>query len=151
MEAVNRPKFNHAVAYLKELALFYAEPGYGEEVATIKFIPFDKVKEVYEEYCAKTKREDSVLNPVGTVMAGREIFRQAFLHLKNEIRLRTSKGAFETCAVCNAFHEILKSESSEWSLGKIELVQKFKRLHLQLQSEERADSESRKKTSRKFL
>lgn len=58
--------------------------------------------------------------------------------------MRSSKGSFETCSVCNAFHEILKSQSSEWSIDKIDLVQKFKRLHLQLQYEERQDSEKRK-------
>lgn len=151
LDKQNAPKLNHAINFLKQLAIFYAEPGYGETVANIKFIPYDRQSELYDVYCAKTLREDSPIFPVSVIMAGREVFRQAFLSLKNEIRLRSSKGAFETCSVCNAFHEILKSESSEWSVDKIDLVQKFKRLHLKLQAEERADSERRKSLAKDVL
>ena len=46
------------------------------------------------------------------------------------------------------FTKSSKSEASEWSKDKIDLVQKFKRLHLKLQSEERQDSERRKELAR---
>ena len=141
---VTRPKFDHAIGFLRQTSAFYAEPGYGESVSLVKFIPYDRLTEVYQEYRAKTEREDSSSFSSDACLAGREIFRQAYVSVKNEIRLRSSKGSFETCSVCNAFHEILKSQSSEWSIDKIDLVQKFKRLHLQLQYEERQDSEKRK-------
>ena len=148
VEETNAPKRNHALRYLQYLGEFYADSGYGETVADVKFIPYDRLKEVYQEYKAKTEREDSDIFPVERLLAGRELFRQCYVSLKNTIRLRTCKGAFETCSVCNAFHEILKSESLEWSMDKVQMVQKFKRLHLQLQAEERANAEKRKTEAR---
>ena len=147
-EAENATKKQHAQCFLNQLAEFYAEPGYGEAVEGVKFLPFDRLSEVYKEYCVKTEKEDSALFPADILMAGKETFRQAYQSARNYLRLRSSKGAFETCSVCNAFHEILKSESSQWSIEKVDLVQKFKRFHLKLQAEERADSERRKGLAR---
>ena len=144
----SQTKKNHAKCFLDQLAEFYAEPGYGETLQSVKFLPFDTLAEVYKEYRVKTNKDDCPMSPADTLMAGKETFRQAYLEARNQLRLRTSKGAFETCSVCNAFHEILKSEASEWSKDKIDLVQKFKRLHLKLQSEERQDSERRKELAR---
>ena len=55
---VTRPKFEHATGFLRQTAAFYAEPGYGESVSLVKFIPYDRLTEVYQEYRAKTERED---------------------------------------------------------------------------------------------
>lgn len=147
-EAESATKRNHALRFLNDLAEFYAEPGYGETVADVKFLPFDTLAEVYAEYRAKTKRLDSAEFPSDILMAGKEVFRKAYHSVRNKLRLRSSKGAFETCSVCNAFHEILKSESSQWSIDKVDLIEKFKRLHLKLQAEEREDSERRKNLAR---
>ena len=144
----SKTKKNHAKCFLDQLAEFYAEPGYGKTLQSVKFLPFDTLAEVYKEYRVKTNKDDCPMSPADTLMAGKETFRQAYLEARNQLRLRTSKGAFETCSVCNAFHEILKSEASECSKDKIDLVQKFKRLHLKLQSEERQDSERRKELAR---
>lgn len=147
-EGRNAPKTQSSLQFLRELAAFYAEPGYGETVSDIKFLPYDSVNELYEEYVAKMERESSSLQEQNHKIAGMETFRLAFLSVRNEMRLRTSKGAFETCSTCNAFHEILKSDSSEWTTDKIELVQKFKRLHIKLQAEERKNAEDRKSEAR---
>lgn len=147
-EAECSTKKNHVLRFLDDLADFYAEPGYGEAVADVKFLPFDTLAEIYAEYRAKTKRLDSAEFPAEILMAGKEVFRKAYNSVKNKLRLRSSKGAFETCSVCNAFHEILKSESSQWSIDKVDLIEKFKRLHLKLQAEEREDSERRKNLAR---
>ena len=138
------PKLDHAILFLENLAEYYGESGYDTTSSTVKFIPFDNWVEVYEEYKAKTLREHNLLFDSNKLLASKSTFRQAYLQKKLQIRLRTSKGAFDTCSVCNAFHEILKSTSTEWSSEKVEMVQKFKRLHLELQSEERKDSDIRK-------
>jgi hypothetical protein len=140
-----KPKYNHAVLFLENMAEYFGEGGYGETNSDVKYIPFDNWKEVYDEYRAKTLREhNEVVFNSNKLLAGPTTFRQAYMSKRLQIRLRTSKGAFDTCSVCNAFHEILKSNSTDWSNEKVDMVQKFKRLHLELQSEERKDSELRK-------
>lgn len=86
-----------------------------------------------------------LISNAGKVTSSKEAFRLSWLDLKH-IKLRTTKGAFETCGVCNNLNDVLKDLKKEWS--KLEIVLRLKRLHLLQQAQERLDSKKRREEAR---
>lgn len=68
----------------------------------------------------------------------------ALKSLNSSIRLRSAKGSFETCSVCNNLNDILKNTKLKWSKDQLAIILKIKRLHLQQQAAERQDAKRRK-------
>jgi len=109
-------KFEHASLWISYLANVFAECGYDEKQEGTLFLPYDTFKELYSEYenyyrlsnTGKFKNEDKVT-------ACREVFRKAWISL-TQIKLRTAKGAFETCSVCNNLNDCLKDSKKEWKV-----------------------------------
>ena len=109
-------KLDHAVSWITYLSTVFAECGYDEKREGTRFLPYDTFKELFEEYenyyrfknIGRFEKEDKVT-------ACREVFRQAWISLKH-IKLRTAKGAFETCCVCNNLNDCLKDSKKEWKV-----------------------------------
>lgn len=158
-------KFDHAVVFIKYLAHMFAETGYmdvvpvGEqnvanrpevriaqstEKQIIWYLPYDKPIEIYEEYCAFYKDEEKDLSPSEKSTCSLTTFRIALQSLNKEIKLRTARGAFETCSICNNLNDLLKNTKMKYTKDQLEIVLKLKRLHLQQQATERRDASLRK-------
>lgn len=109
-------KFNHALSWIEYLASVFAECGYDEKREGIKFLPYDTFKELHEEYDNYYRASNQgIFKQEDKVTACREVFRKAWISLV-DIRLRTAKGAFETCCVCNNINDCLKDTKREWKV-----------------------------------
>jgi hypothetical protein len=139
-------KFEHAISFIRlgYVSTIFAEPGYGAAAkAGALILPYDHVNEFYDEYC-EFNSDYRKLDELISLLAGRETFRKVFVSLHNEVRLRGSKGSFETCAICNNLNDVLKSSKLKWTKEQSEIVLKLKRLHLQQRADKRRDSDQRK-------
>ena len=159
-----RSKFEHAVVFIKYTAEMFAETGYvdaelsGENDTAnrpdvvmeeetrqeIRYLPYDKPLEAFLEYKAFYEDEEKHLNPREKKACGLTVFRQALASLSKEIKLRTARGAFETCSICNNLNDILKNTKMKWTKDQLSIVVKLKRLHSQQQAAERRDASIRK-------
>ena len=154
-------KLEHAVVFIKYLAGVFAETGYEDNTANdvannpevslsdtaeilTKYLPYDKPMEVFLEYQNFYKEEEKNLSPSERSSCGLSTFRKALASLSNEIKLRTARGAFETCSVCNNLNDVLKNTKLQWTSDQLSIVLKLKRLHLQQQAAERRDASLRK-------
>lgn len=140
-----KEKEEHAKAWIEYIAALFADVGYGENNSNKKYVPYDTFTEFYEEYEHYHRYENKdIRRRSEMVTAAKETFRKAFISLKDTVKLRTAKGSFETCSVCNNLNDCLKNTGGEWTKSQIDLVLRLKRLHLLQQSEERLDSNKRK-------
>lgn len=165
---VNR-KQEHAIVFIKYLAHMFAETGYVDyipagqqdhanrpevvmETSTAKqliwYLPYDRPSEIFDEYLAFYKDEEKHLGPEEKLVCGITTFRKALSSLKDEIKLRTARGAFETCSICNNLNDLLKNTKCKYTKDQLGIVLKLKRLHLQQQATERRDSGLRKLQAR---
>ena len=157
-------KFEHAVVFIKLMADSFAETGYmdsvpvGEtnaatrpevmlgpsNVQVVKYLPYDKPIEAFMEYENYYREEEQHLSPFEKRSCGITVFREALASLNKEIKLRTARGAFETCSICNNLNDILKNTKLKWSKDQLAIVLKLKKLHLEQQAAERRDASLRK-------
>lgn len=158
-------KFNHAVVFIRYLADVFAETGYEDPCSIdmanrpdvtlidgfndnkkqqIKYLPYDTSKEVFDEYKNFYAEEEKDMNPEDRESCGISTFRKALASLNKEVKLRTARGAFETCSICNNLNDILKNTKMHWTKDQLEVVLKLKRLHLEQQAAERRDAAQRK-------
>lgn len=127
------------------MADLFAEVGYGETNTNKRFLPYDSFTELYEEYLHYHMFDNEYIrDDREKVTCSKETFRKAFQSLQSTVKLRTAKGAFETCSVCNNLNDCLKNTSGDWTKSQIDLILRLKRLHLLQQAEERMDSNLRK-------
>ena len=156
-------KFQHAVAFIEYLADMFAETGY-EDISTVdvanrqevllegsatdsvklKYLPYDQMQEVYLEYKNYYSENERHLNPSERLFCGLTTFRKAFESLNTTIKLRTARGAFETCSICDNLNDMLKNTKLQWTQDQLTIVLKLKRLHLNQQAAERRDAMLRK-------
>lgn len=106
-------------------------------------MPYDSFRELYEEYQNYFKNDNLGKTRKEKVTAKRECFRLAWNSL-TDIKLRTAKGAFETCCVCNNLNDCLKNISGDLTKEQLEIILRVKRLHLLQQAQERLDSAKRR-------
>ena len=157
-------KFEHAVVFIKLMAESFAETGYMDSVPVgennaatrpevmlgtsnrqeVKYLPYDKPIEAFMEYENYYREEEQHLSPGEKRSCGITVFREALTSLNKEIKLRTARGAFETCSICNNLNDILKSTKLKWTKDKLAIVLKLKKLHLEQQAAERRDASVRK-------
>lgn len=145
-DGVKRHKKMHAKAYIMMMAKNAGDASVENPNTTI--LPYENVTEIFEEYRAHYNRKPQLQMSVPSeTVAGRSVFFLAFEDLEHNeklVKLRNSKGSFETCSICNNLNDALKSASVSWTLDQLEIVLKVKRLHLNQQAIERQDSVSRK-------
>ena len=101
----------------------------------IKFLPYDHIIEVFNEYENFYHVQESNLHPSEKETCGISTFRDALKSLNGEIKLRTAKSSFETCSICNNLNDILKNTNLLWIQDQLII----KRLHLYQQAAERQD------------
>jgi hypothetical protein len=141
-------KTMHAITWIKHMSDIFAECGYEEKKEGVRFLPFDSFQELYDEYKNYHRYDNyGIYRERDKVTAGRECFRLAWIDLK-KIRLRTAKGAFDTCSVCNNLNDCLKNTSADWTREQLEIILRLKRLHLLQQAQERMDSANRKEQAK---
>lgn len=141
----SKSKEEHARAWIEYMGALFAEVGYGENNTHKRYLPYDSFTELFAEYEHYHRFENKdIRNVQDKVTGSKETFRKAFQSLKDKIKLRTAKGSFETCSVCNNLNDCLKNTSGEWTRVQIDLILRLKRLHLLQQSQERLDSNLRK-------
>ena len=141
----SKTKFDHAVAWIQYIADLFAEVGYGENNTNKRFLPFDTITEFYEDYLHYHRSDNEhIRDDNEKKTCSKETFRKAFQSLQHTVKLRTAKGAFETCCVCNNLNDCLKNTSGDWTQAQVDLILRLKRLHLLQQAEERIDSNKRR-------
>lgn len=95
-------------------------------------LPYDTVREFYEEYVAYSTAECIPINKY----AKRETFRLAFKSLGDKYKLIGAKGSFPTCDICNNANDLLRDTQIKDQSHR-EIIFKFKKLHLLQQMAER--------------
>lgn len=160
------PKMEHAIVFIKWLADMFAEPGYFDCGSTadvenrpdvlmdqsstektqpdIKYLPYDRGTEVFAEYENYFQLDEENLHPTEKCTCGISTFRAALASLTESIKLRSNRGGFDTCSICNNLNDILKNTKLKWSKDQLAVVLKIKRLHLRQQAAERQDASVRK-------
>lgn len=109
-------KLDHASTWINYIATVFAECGYDEKKEGTLFLPYDTFRELYDEYVVYHSAQNAgIFEQIDRVTACREVFRMAWISLKG-IKLRTAKGAFETCCVCNNLNDCLKDSKCEWKV-----------------------------------
>lgn len=119
-------KFNHCVAYIRFVAEFVGEAAVGENVINIKILPYETAKELYREYYAHYNRAPQQSNTYFHDIAKESTFVKALGKLKEkEVRLRRSRGSFDTCALCNNLHDSLKSTKLRWTDTQVCMLYRY--------------------------
>lgn len=109
-------KEEHARASIEYIADLFADVGYGEHNINKRYVPYDSFTELFEEYEHYHKYDNADIRVESErVTCAKETFRKAFQSLKDKVKLRTAKGAFETCCVCNNLNDCIKNSSGEWT------------------------------------
>jgi len=145
MKGDKSAKKRHAMAFIQFVAECTADTSTENEKT--KILPYEDVTEVFTEYEAHYKRTPQRAESThANNIAGRTTFFNGMHELEkaNLVKLRGTKGSFETCAICNNLNDALKSSALSWTEHQLSIVLKIKRLHLNQQAFERKDSEQRR-------
>ena len=111
-------KTDHCTAYIRFVAEYLGDAAVGE--THIRILPYETALELYREYVAHYYREPQKVKTYFNDIGQKSTFMKAFRELKiNEIRLRRSRGSFDTCAICNNLHDALKSTKLRWTDAQV--------------------------------
>jgi hypothetical protein len=76
----------------------------GVNAESVYILPYDTEQELYEQFVdhfKKTHNSDKNMPSLST-------FRRAYSEISNVVKLRSCRGSFETCGICNHINDALK-------------------------------------------
>lgn len=91
-------------AFIINLSRTLSDKAFGEKAEDVEILPYDTELELYQQYT----RHYSQYNKTTTNMPSESTFRRAYQTLSSKIKLRGSRGSFETCGICNHINDALK-------------------------------------------
>ena len=100
----------------------------------IKFLPYESVSSIYNEYCSHVVTKD-------LIPASQSTFRACFNKVEDKYRLVTAKGSFQTCDICNNANAMLRFQDNQNRYQNVKeqrnIILSYKRTHLDQQASER--------------
>jgi hypothetical protein len=151
---VYKPKYFHASAFIELYsdAAGQALPsveGNIQEGEAVKCIPFETVRDFYEEYISECEKTNEISSIAGkTYIAGYKTFLKACKSMKKTLRFMRCKGNFSCCEICDNAAAILRDKNRLRTNEAKDIVKHYRRKHLHDQAQERINLEKNIRKSR---